>query len=507
MGVKIKNWFITPSAAVMAAILALAIINVYSIPAAAQLPGFSIELASVSSSGQQGNSHSGVPSISDDGRFVAFTSDATNLDLKIPDTNGMNDVFVRDRLNHTTTRESISPSGTQCDGESSNASMNRKGGTIAFASSARNFGYWTNGIFNVYVKGIGITYNQPLYLDPRPVSLGFDGIANNFTAECSLNGPLCAYSSDASNIVYNDTNGVRDIFFQLGDWYNQTRVSVSSSGEQGNGASWAPSITDWLNYGGTGWCMVAFASNATNLVPNDTNGVSDIFYHDTLYNTTRRASVSSSLEQGNGASDEPSISSGGFIAFSSYATNLVPDDTNGVSDVFVRDANTTTRVSIGSFGQQAFASCYEPSISPDGRFVAFTSDATNLDLTHIDLNGVRDIFVSDTLNNTTLMVSVNSSGQEGVGQSNSPSISGISSDGQYIFIAFQSQASNLVPNDTNGTYDVFVATVPINSPWTYAPSPFYMSPLFIGSAVGLVAVVAAAIVLALRRPWKKVKPK
>ncbi len=223
------------------------------------------------------------------------------------------------------------------------------------------------------------------------------------------------------------------------------RVSADSSGVDGNGGSYEPSIS------GDGR-FVAFWSPATNLVPGDTNSKEDVFVHDRQSGTTTRVSVDSLGVQGNGASLFPSISGDGrFVAFQSRATNLVPGDTNGWSDVFVHDrqTGTTTRVSVDSSGVQGNLDSSFPSISGDGRFVAFYSFANNL--VSGDTNGRADVLVHDRQSGTTTRVSIDSSGIQGKSLSEHPSISG---DGR--FVAFESAATNLVPGDTNAKRDVFV---------------------------------------------------
>src|SRR4028119_1809444 len=170
--------------------------------------------------------------------------------------------------------------------------------------------------------------------------------------------------------------------------------------------------------------------------------------------TITRVSVDSAGNRANGYSSSPSISADGrFVAFYSRASNIVPGDTNSTRDIFVRDTltNTTTRVSVDSAGNQENGTSffYAPSISADGRFVAFYSEASNLVLG--DTNNTFDIFVRDRLTNTTTRVSVDSAGNQGNSRSTSPSIS---ADGR--FVAFSSFASNIVPGDTNRDSDIFV---------------------------------------------------
>jgi Tol biopolymer transport system component len=203
-----------------------------------------------------------------------------------------------------------------------------------------------------------------------------------------------------------------------------TRVSVDSAGNQANGRS------DDFSISGDGR-FVAFSSFADNLVPGDTKNSRDIFVRDLSTNTTTLVSASSSGDRGNGESDFYfSISGDGrFVAFSSEASNLVPGDTNNTQDIFVRDlsTNTTTRVSVDSAGNQGNDFSYAPFISGDGRFITFSSFADNL--VPGDTNDSLDIFVRDLSTNTTTRISVDSAGSQGNDASYSPSISG---DGRFV---------------------------------------------------------------------------
>jgi Tol biopolymer transport system component len=231
------------------------------------------------------------------------------------------------------------------------------------------------------------------------------------------------------------------------------RVSVDSSGNQGNGDSIVPGIS------GDGR-FVAFSSNASNLVPGDINGLRDVFVHDGQSGVTERVSVSSSGEEGNGNSDphtEISISISGdgrFVVFGSWASNLVPDDDNGMPDIFVhaRQTGETERVSVASGGVESVGESQSPAISADGRYVAFGSWGE--DLVPGDSNTWIDVFVHDRVTSTTERVSVSSTGEEGNSSSGDDSQIYISADGR--FVAFVSHASNLVPDDNNDEYDIFV---------------------------------------------------
>src|SRR5438132_1318959 len=234
------------------------------------------------------------------------------------------------------------------------------------------------------------------------------------------------------------------------------RVSVTSGGTEGNGASLGSALSADGRF-------VAFDSAATDLVAGDTNGVSDVFVHDRQTGTTERVSVASGGAQGNGSSGligfafPPALSADGrFIAFVSFATNLVASDTNGATDVFVHDrqTGTTARVSVacggGTQGNRNSGGFFVfPALSVDGRLVAFQSDATNLVVR--DTNGATDVFVHDRQTGTTERVSVASGGSQGDSFSAGPVLS---ADGR--FVAFHDTATNLVARDTNGATDVFV---------------------------------------------------
>ena len=196
------------------------------------------------------------------------------------------------------------------------------------------------------------------------------------------------------------------------------RVSVASDGTPGDDRSIASS-SGIISANGR---FVTYFSDATNLVPSDTNESLDVFVHDRLTGTTERVSVDSSGVQGNFESLEVSISADGrFVAFISRATNLVPSDTNESLDVFVHDrlTGTTERVSVDSSGVQGNDFCRSPSISANGRFVAFRSHASNLVPEGANGN-TADIFVHDRQTGATELASVDSSGVQGVGGALAP---------------------------------------------------------------------------------------
>lgn len=399
---------------------------------------------SVSSSGEQANGTSDAAvSISRDGRYVAFASNAPNL---VPgDTNGTFDVFVRDRVLGLTRRVSLGSTGRQGNEASFDPSVSADGRYVAFVSHAWNLVPGdTNSRPDIFVRDRrkGLTWR---------VSVGPGGrqVANSSSEpEISPDGRYVAFTSAAPHIVRGDTNGVADVFM----WDRKTRMtrraSVGPGGRQGDGASFSPSIC------ARGRC-VAFGSAATNLVAGDTNGAEDVFVHDQVAATTQRLSISTRDRQAHGASYSPSISPDGrYVAFVSSAANLVAaEDGNRTGDIFVRDRRrgVTRRVSVRSDGGESNDASLAPSISGNGRYVAFMSFASNL--VPRDTNLVMDVFVRDRRRQVTRRASLTAQGEQAEldGPSSAPSISDVGRS-----IAFQSIARNLVAGDTNNGDDVFV---------------------------------------------------
>ena len=220
-----------------------------------------------------------------------------------------------------------------------------------------------------------------------------------------------------------------------------SRVSVASDGTQANEESETGAI-DWEGR------IVVFRSDATNLVPGDTNNGEDVFVHDRRTGQTSRVNVSSNGEQADGESwFSVGISADGrWVAFAPTADNLHPDDENGRDDVFVHDKLTgeTSLVSLSSIGSQGDKDSWDPAISADGRYVAFESDASNLLL--FDTNGQTDVFIHDREARKTVRVSITSEGSEANDESER---SRVSADGR--FVAFESEATNLVVPEWGNT--------------------------------------------------------
>lgn len=395
---------------------------------------------SVSTGNIQANNDSFQPDLNENGRLVTFYSRATNL---VPgDTNGVRDVFVYDRHTRQTTRVSVATGGGQANGESLEPALSANGRYVAFRSAATNLVPGdTNGTIDVFVhdRQTGTTSRVSV------ATGGGQSNNNSFSPALSADGRFVTFHSFATNLVPGDTNGVLDVFVHDRQTGATTRVSVATGAIQGNNTSRA----GFLSENGR---LVAFESDATNLVPGDTNGVRDLFVHDRQTGATIRVSVATGGGQVNGASEDAELSADGrYVTFQSDATNLVAGDTNGVGDVFVHDrqTTTTTRVSVASGGLQGGGESSEGTISGDGRFVAFLSFSTNLAAD--DTNGEGDVFVHDRQTNTTTRMSVTTGGGQGNDFSCNPAIS---QDGRIV--GFFSDSTNLVPVDTNGIRDIFI---------------------------------------------------
>lgn len=306
-----------------------------------------------------------------------------------------------------------------------------------------------------YWGGGGANYFYALSLDRQTtqsattlrVSIdqyGGEGYGRSGTPAISDNGRFVAFDSYSYDLL-PDGNPYRGVYIRDTQANSLELISVSSAGEWGQGSSWYPSISDDGRY-------VTFVSYANNLTPNDTNGEKDVFVHDR--NTGQTTLVSRGLggNPANSWSDWANVSPDGrYVVFSSLADNLVSGDTNGSEDVFIFDRQTaqTTRLSLGVGGAQANDASYWPVVSANGAYVAFISWADNL--VAGDSNGLPDVFVRDRATNTTAIVSVHSDGTYSNSYSFDPTIS---NDGRYV--AFESYADNLVDDDINGWHEVFV---------------------------------------------------
>jgi Tol biopolymer transport system component len=452
----------------LALVLLILITLIVGAPTAAS-PG-TTERASVDGDGNQANGASGALAISADGRYVAFESWASNL---VPgDTNycpqwgqpSCSDIFVRDRQTGATTRVSVDSAGAEGNGLSwLSAAISADGRYVAFESFASNLvAEDTNGSSDIFVHDRQTGLTERVSVD----SADNQASGNSYSPAISADGRYVAFESWAGNLVVGDTNGVVDVFVHDRQTGATQLVSVDTAGIQGNGTSYEPAISADGRY-------IAFWSRASNLVPQDTNTAIDVFVHDRQTGATERVSVDSAGNQGNSDSGffyGVAISADGrVVGFGSVASNLVPGDTNNFCDLngdtvggdncfdlFVHDRQTgvTERVSVDSAGNQGNSGIrgtytMHISVTADGRYAAFDFYAANL--VPGDTNGTWDVFVRDRQMGITTRVSLDSAGVQGNDGSGGAAIS---ADGRYV--AFSSAASNLVAEDANGASDVFV---------------------------------------------------
>ncbi len=410
------------------------------------------ERISVRANGVEGNGDSFGCAISGDGNFAAYTSRASNLIGS--DKNEASDVFLFNRETETPEFASIRSTGDPANRSSSGPSVSHTGRYTAFTSSATNLAIKgdRNGEADVFVydRNLGKTNRVSIRSNLKEAN-GY-----SYDPSISANGRFVAFTSTADNLaIKGDNNGDPDVFVHDRTAVKTNRVSISSKLKEGNRPSVSPSIS-------ADGRMVAFVSYASNLVARDTNNRADVFVYNRATRKTIRVSIASDGTQANGESAAPMISpDGGFVAFHSQATNLVEDDSNQSVDVFVHELATgeTTRISRGMAGAETDGGSFIPAISEDGRYVAFQSVAQNL--VPGDTNGAvdryngLDVFRHDRLTGETERVSVGDDGEQANGPSNDPGDDpSITADGS--FVCFASLATNLVEDDTNGAFDVFI---------------------------------------------------
>lgn len=336
---------------------------------------------SVSSLGAEADGPSSAPAISADGTWTAFVSEAANL---VPgDTNGVADVFVHDVIAGTTTRVSVDSFGAQANGRSGMPAISADGRWVAFASEATNLAPGDgNGARDVFLHDRWTGVTERVSVPPG----GGEADGESRAPRISGDGRFLVFESDATNLAL-DANGATDVFLLDRMLAVLERVSVADGGGEAHGASFAADVA-------VDGFTVVFTSAAADLVPGDTNAVDDVFLRDRRRGRTERFSVDSSGAQASGRSGQPTLlPDGSILAFASEAPDLVAGDTNGGSDVFVRLRATgvTERVSLRDGGGQANGPSFAPSCAVDARVVAFASDAT--DLVPGDANLATDVFV------------------------------------------------------------------------------------------------------------------
>ena len=406
------------------------------------------EVVDLSSLGVQANADARWASLSTDGRFVAFESDASNL---VPAIFNTGHVFVRDRLSGTTTIDSVSSSSKKGNSPSRQPALSGDGRFIVFSSTATNLVAGdVNGVEDVFLRDrlLGTT---------ELVSVAAAGASGNAGASdfpsVSDDGRYVAFQSNASNLVAGDANGARDVFVRDRMLGATTLVSVTPGGLPGASGGFEPRIS-------RDGRVVAFVSVSLDLIGLPGLGLPQVLRRDLTTGLTSISSVNALGELGNQQSWGVALSAdGNLVAFASGAKNLVPGDTNLYADVFVHDhtSNLTLRVNVGPNGEQAddtsVLSFESVTISGDGTRVGFDSRA---DLLSPGATGGTDVYVHDLATGTTTWISAPIAGT----QANAGSLGAcFSGDGQRL--AFHSSATDLVAADANGPFaDVFLVEMP-----------------------------------------------
>jgi hypothetical protein len=419
-------------------------------------------------------SHSNDPVISANNRFVAFTSRATDLVDTFGGDSPKFNIFVRDLQSKTTALVSVNKDGSRTGNYSSqNPVISRHGNFVAFTSYADDLVETdTNGTWDVFVRDLQngtttlVTVNKDGtdsgYCESYPTRRG-----NPKPPVISADGRFVAFTSYAGDLVDNDTNGcsMEDIFIR--DLQNGTTTLVNINVEGVNSGLQDYTSIDMSADGR----FIVFSSRANDLVESDNDTYIDVFVRDLQTATTKLVSINKN-GTGSGScwsdpyhchSYDPVITPDGrFVTFSSKADDLVDVDSNDRVDVFVRDLQmgTTSLVSINRNGTDSGScrsdatSCrsYRPGITPDGRFVTFSSNA--YDLVATDTFNNSNVFLRDLQDETTILISENINGTGSSSNAYTPRKNGISPDGRLVALA--SYGNDLVATDTNDTHDIFM---------------------------------------------------
>lgn len=382
-----------------------------------------------------------VEALSPDGRWVIFHSTATNL---VGSPSALEDVYLWDRYTNAMQLISINAVGASGNGPSFARAVDPIGNLVLFESDASDLvPNDNNGATDAFLFTNTSNSIQRVSLDFAGNEI--PGASAGFNVSDS--GQFAVFSSAVNSIVPGDTNGFTDLF--LRDLINGTVTlgTITWNGNFGNGNAVRGMIS------GDGQ-VFAFDSQATNMVPNDNNGFADVFTRTLPSGSPLLASTALGGGQTDGPSFFDDISSDGrWISFSSSATNIVLNDTNNVTDVFLYDRinQTTQRVSISSAGVAGNLPSFQSTVSDDGRYVSFVSPSTNLDA--LSIFPIASNYVHDTVTGATIRVSVTGLGAVGSGLS----LNGqLSRDGTHL--AIESTSSSFIKNDNNGVADVFLAS-------------------------------------------------
>jgi hypothetical protein len=451
------------------------------------MPDATLELVSKSSTGVLGNGPSRNPSISADGRYVAFESTAKNL---VPnDTNGVTDIFVHDRQIGQTTRVSVTHNGGQANGASFEAAISGDGRFVSYSSKATNL--VANPIYPPKIdcgdtSGHERNPSIQVYLYDRQTgavtqaSVNNQGVSANcrsWLSDISGDGTYVVYGSHATNLVDPPKNNKkRDTYI-----YNRItkQVRYANLTPQGTRPDQGAGLVDISSSGR----YVTFNTKSGLFDPIDNNKTFDVILLDQQTNQTKLISLNESGRVGPEISHYSDVNTNGQYVVFQTLNQLTSEDRNNVTDIYLRDIvnNQTILITSPNSGQQANGNSRSGKLSGDGRYVTFISSANNLVAN--DTNGTEDLFMRDMTNGQITRLSVTLSGAQTSGSLNGTHA--ISTDG--TFVAFSSSANNLVSGDNNGKPDVFVrslgpaqplptstsTTIPEN---TTTPTPTDVSP-------------------------------
>ncbi len=453
---KSSAWFsshkISPIVFVLAGLLLIIVIPL----AANSLPEPSLqirdmELISVGRDGVQGDSSSYHLSTPDDGRFAAFISTSKNWTAPNPDKETWLNVFVRDRVNDKLSKITYGLGGKATDQDSLDPVVTADGRYISYFSYATNLvpddtnGHeWLRQGIDVFMydmqskgtkrvslnsAGLEIDGNSVGMLTPDGRSVLFVSNGRVITEQSHSEGQSAVYLRDLQ------TGKVEQISKGVNDLYPNGVVDSARGSFDGR--------------------YIVYAGEATNLVQGDRNGVRDLFLNDRTTGDTKLFTRDPNGKQANGFSNAPQITHDDrYIVFHSLASNLVPGDTNGLLDIFIYDVqnNSISRVNVTENGTQANGLSKDPSICNTGRFVSYTTEATNL--VPGDTNGQRDVIIHDLLTGRNTVATVNESGELGNGRAH---LSFLVPD--CTAITFASESTNLISGDENGVRDLFMARI------------------------------------------------
>jgi Tol biopolymer transport system component len=401
---------------------------------------------SVDSAGTPAHANTDDSSMSSDGRFVAFTSAATNLVAS--DTNQALDVFVHDVVTGTTVQASVTTAGVEGGYDSQNPVISGNGRYVAFASQGINLCPGKTGFhLDVSLRDLVAGTTSCLSLDAS----GNAGTGQSNFPSISDDGAYVAFESTSHTMIPSQFIVESQIYVRDVATGTAQIASVDSAGNPGDFASTTAAMSGDGRY-------VAFVSQSTNLVPGDTNGAKDIFLHDMTTGATERVSISTSGAQSNGDCDYPFVSrDGSLVFFSCSASTLVSGVTQAAYDMFVRDrtSGTTSLVGppVGTFHSIGGTPIMRPAVSADGRYVAFASNDPSV-LPGKNTSG-SDVYVVDRTTSQIRRVSRTPSGAGSTGSSVEPSIS---ADGQRV--VFDSTANDLVSRSNDGYVALYETTRP-----------------------------------------------